>query len=129
MLLERLLLFLELSFMRGRSLYYLLAIFNVFIAAVAQMMLKKSASQGYSSVIHEYINPWIIGGYALMGISLLSNIYVMSHGVLLKEVGAIGALSYLFVPILAVFCFKEKFSKKQILAIGMILAGSVIFFL
>ncbi len=110
-------------------MYYVLAIFSVFIVAVAQMMLKKSASQSHSSVIHEYINPWIVGGYALMGFSLLLNIYVMSHGILLKEMGAIGALSYLFVPILAIFCFKEKFSKRQILAIGMILSGSIIFFL
>ena len=115
--------------MRGPSLYYLLAIFNVFIAAAAQMMLKKSAAQRHPSLIHEYINFWVIGGYALMGVCLLSNVFVMSKGVLLIELGAIGALSYLFVPILAIFCFKEKFSKRQILAIGLILSGSIIFFL
>ena len=109
-------------------MYYALAIFNVFIAAAAQMMLKKSAAQRHSSLISEYINFWVVGGYAMMGICLLSNVFVMSKGVLLKEMGAIGALSYLFVPLLAALCFKERFSKRQIFAIAMIILGSAIFF-
>lgn len=108
---------------------YVFAIFNVFIAAIAQMLLKKSASLKRKSIIQEYLNPWVIGGYALMTTSLLSNILVMSKGVLLKEMGSIGALSYLFVPALAMLFFKEQLSKKKILAIVMILSGSVVFFL
>ena len=114
--------------MRGLSLYYLLAVFNVFIASVAQMMLKKSAAQNHSSIIREYVNFWVIGGYALMAICLLLNIFVMSKGVLLIEVGAIGALSNLFVPLLAFFFFKEQFSKRQMVAIVLIVLGSAIFF-
>ena len=60
--------------------------------------------------------------------SLISNVFVLSKGVLLKEMGAIGALSYLFVPMLAFFLFKEKFSKRQLIAITLIVLGSAIFF-
>jgi len=109
-------------------MYYILAIFNVFIAAVAQMMLKKSAASPHKSMWREYLNPWVIGGYILMLFSLISNVFVLGKGVLLKEMGAIGALSYLFVPMLAFFLFKEKFSKRQLIAITLIVLGSAIFF-
>jgi drug/metabolite transporter (DMT)-like permease len=110
-------------------MFYALAVFNVFIAAVAQMMLKKSAAQKHSSFIYEYLNPWVICGYVLMGFSLISNIYAMSQGVLLKEMGAIGASSYLFVSILAIICFKEKFKKKKVFSVALIITGSIVFFL
>lgn len=110
-------------------MFYALVIFNIFMAAVAQMMLKKSATQKHSSAIYEYVNPWVVCGYMIMGGVLISNIFAMHQGVLLKELGAMGALSYLFVSFLSRVCFKEKFNEKKILAIAMIIAGSVIFFL
>ena len=110
-------------------MFYGLAIFNVFIAAVAQMMLKKSAMQKHASIVGEYFNLWVIGGYFFLGASLVLNVVAMSGGVLLKEIGAISATSYLFVPILAMTCFKERFNKKQLIAIFLIIVGSVIFFL
>lgn len=110
-------------------MFYILAVFNVFIAGVAQMMLKKSAAQKHSSIINEYVNPWVITAYILMAVSLVSNIFVMSRGVLLKEMGVIGASSYLFVPVLAAVCFKDKFKKKKIFSIALIISGTVVFFL
>ena len=110
-------------------MFYALAVFNVFIAAVAQMMLKKSALQKHFSIVGEYFNLWVIGGYFLFVASLVLNVVAMGGGVLLKDIGAIGATSYLFIPILAMICFKEKFNKKQMLAILLIILGSIIFFL
>ena len=110
-------------------MFYVLAVFNVFIAAIAQMMLKKSAAHKHSSVINEYANPWVITAYIMMAVSLVSNIFVMSRGILLKEMGVIGASSYLFVPVLATVCFKEKFRKKKIFSIALIILGTVVFFL
>lgn len=63
-----------------------------------------------------------------MGFSLISNIYVLSKGVLLTELGTIEAFSYLFVPVLALIFFKEKISPRKILSIALILVGVVIFF-
>ena len=110
-------------------MFYALVIFNIFMAAVAQMMLKKSAIQKRQSIIYEYLNPWVIGGYALMGGVLISNIFALHQGVLLKELGAMGASSYLFVTFLSAICYKEKFSNKKVLAIALIIVGSIIFFL
>lgn len=68
-------------------MFYALALFNVFVAAVAQMLLKKAAITPHKSIVREYLNPWVIGGYSLMVFSLVSNVYVLSQGVLLKELG------------------------------------------
>lgn len=55
-------------------MFYALAIFNVFMAAVAQMLLKKAAQQKQTNIAKEYLNPWVIGGYVLMGLIMLSNV-------------------------------------------------------
>jgi drug/metabolite transporter (DMT)-like permease len=47
---------------------------------------------------------------------------------LLKELGTIEAASYLFVPILAFVCFKEKINLRKAAAIALILVGVVVFF-
>lgn len=108
--------------------YYLLVVFSIFLASISQMLLKKGASTRYDSFLQEYLNVWVICGYCLLGISLLMNIFAISQGIQVKEVGTMEALSYLFVPVLSRLFFKEKFSWKKIGSILMILAGVFIFF-
>ena len=110
-------------------MFYALVVFNIFMSAVAQMMLKKSTTQKHTSIIYEYINPWVIVGYALMGGVLISNIFALHQGVLLKEIGALAASSYFFVTVLSYLCFKETFNKRKIFSIAIIITGSIIFFL
>lgn len=109
-------------------MYYLIAIFSVFVSAVSQMLLKKGASGEHGSVVKEYLNPWVIGGYALMGASLLLNVFAMSKGLQVKELSSIEALSYIFVPVLALIFFKERISVRKALSAALILAGIAIFF-
>ena len=110
-------------------IYYALVVLAVFSAAGAQMLLKKGASMGYPSLIRQYLNPWVIGGYAIMGCSLLLNVFCMSRRVQLKEIGGIESLSYLFVPLLSWFFFKESITWKKAGAIAVIIAGVVVFFM
>ena len=108
--------------------YYLLCVFSVFSAAGAQMLLKRGANKQYGSFIRQYINPWVIGGYAIMGCALLLNVFCMSRGVQVKELGGIESLSYLFVPVLSWFFFKEKVTWRKAGAIAVIMAGVLVFF-
>lgn len=101
----------------------------MFAAACAQMLLKQGAREEYASWWRQYINPWVIGGYAIMMGSLVLNVWCMSKGVLVKEVSTIESLSYLFVPVLALLLFKEKLTKRKICAIGIIILGIVLFFM
>jgi len=110
-------------------IYYLLVIFFVFSAACAQMLLKKGALQHYDSLLHQYLNPWVVGGYLIMLGSMILNIFTLSRGVQIKEISIIESLSYLFVPALAYIFFKERITKKKIIAIVVIIIGIIIFFI
>lgn len=110
-------------------MYYALVIFDVFIAALAQMLLKSSSMTKHKSFIFEYLNPKVIGGYCIMVVSLLLNIYAMHHGVLLKELSTIESSSYLFVPLLSFLFFKETITWRKAVAIGVIMTGVIVFFI
>ena len=110
-------------------MYYLLVILSVFAAAGAQMLLKQGARQKYVGFWRQYLNPWVIGGYAIMACSLVLNIFCMSRGVQVKEVSTIESLSYLFVPCLAFFIFSEKITWSKAGAMAIIIGGVILFFL
>ncbi len=109
--------------------YVLIAICIVFIAACAQMLLKQGARQAYMPWWRQYINPWVIGGYAIMFASMVANIWCMHMGLQLKELSIIESLSYLFVPTLSWLLFKEQITRRKALAITIILIGVIVFFL
>lgn len=110
-------------------IYYLLVILSVLSAAGAQMLLKQGAKEQYQTFIRQYLNPWVMGGYGIMGASLLLNIFCLSHGVQVKEVSIIESLSYLFVPVFSWVFFKERITWRKAGAIAVIMAGVVVFFL
>lgn len=110
-------------------MYYILVILSVLAAASAQMLLKQGARQNYVGFWRQYLNPWVIGGYTIMACSLILNIFCMSRGVQVKEVSVIESLSYLFVPTLAFFLFKEQLTKRKLCAITIIICGIIIFFI
>ena len=109
-------------------MYYLLVIFSVLSAAGAQMLLKQGAKKQYPTFIRQYLNPWVMGGYGIMGASLLLNIFCLSHGVQVKEISIIESLSYLFVPVLSWVFFKESITWRKAGAIAVIIVGVVVFF-
>ncbi len=110
-------------------MYFIIVILSVLIASIAQMLLKKGATLPHESLIGEYLNRWVIGGYALLGLSLVANIFAMSRGVQVKEVSIIESLSYLFVPLLSLLFFKEQVGWRKMGAIVIIMIGIVVFFL
>ena len=110
-------------------MYYVIVLLVVFACACSQMLLKKGASIEYNSFIRQYLNPWVISGYGIMGFAVIINIYCMSKGVQVKELSIIESLSYLFVPCLSWIFFSEKITKRKALAIALILIGVVVFFM
>lgn len=110
-------------------MYKLLVILAVFAAAGAQMLLKQGAKKAYPSFWRQYVNPWVIGGYGIMGASMLLNIFCLSRGVQVKEVSIMESLSYLFVPCLSWLFFKEEVTLRKTGAIAVIMMGIVVFFI
>ena len=84
--------------------------------------------KGYAPLWKQYVNPWVISGYAIMGVSLLLNVFCMGHGVKAKEVSTIESLSYLFVPCLSYAFFKEKITWRKAGSILLIMTGVLVFF-
>ena len=109
-------------------MYYIIVISSVFLAACAQMLLKQGARQQYATWWRQYMNGWVIGGYAIMFSTMMINIFAMSRGVQVKEVSIIESVSYLFVPALSFFIFKEKLTWRKISAIAIIIIGVIVFF-
>lgn len=109
-------------------MYYLLVILSVLAAAGAQMLLKQGAKKQFTTFIRQYLNTWVIGGYGIMGVSLILNIFCLSKGVQVKEISIIESLSYLFVPLLSWLIFKETITWRKAGAIAVIMVGVVVFF-
>ena len=106
-------------------MYYMLFFVSTFIAAVSQILLKKSADIQYENIIKEYLNFKVILAYSLFFLSSIITFiayrYVpLSRGVILETSG------YIFVFILGFLCLKEKFSKRKLLGVVLIMMGIII---
>lgn len=110
------------------SKYWLALFLAVVISASSQMLLKQGASKKYDSVVREYLNPWVISGYALMILSTLCIIYAY-RGVAYKNGAIIESLGYILIMILSRLLFQEKITKKKLAGNLIILTGVLVFYL
>ncbi|MGL4484268.1 MAG: EamA family transporter [Anaerovoracaceae bacterium] len=105
----------------------ILMIFGVFISSISQVLLKKSANNNSKqSIVKQYLNPYVIIGYGLLGIAMLIPLY--AYTVLELKYGAvIESLGFVFILILSVVFLKEKATYKRIIGNILIIAGVIIF--
>ena len=108
---------------------YVLVLISSLLGVASQMMLKHSARKNYPSWWREYINLWVIGGYSIMVLSLLINLWAIHIGVLAQEVSIIECINYLLIPLGAWWIFKEPITRRKMVAIGIIIVGVIVFFL
>lgn len=111
-----------------RMIYYFLVAFGVFACSASQILLKKSATIEHHSPIYELLNWRVMVAYGIMFLTLVANIYAMSHGVLLKDMPILESLGYIFVPILSLLVFGEKLNRNSLLAIALIIIGILVFY-
>lgn len=101
---------------------------SVLVASFSQILLKKSAQKTYTSVIREYLNPFVIAGYGLMLFSTV--LTVMAYkGIELKNGAVIETLGFPVVMVLSRFFFGERITKKKLLGNSLILIGMLVFYL
>ncbi|ERI04557.1 hypothetical protein [Atopobium sp. oral taxon 810] len=106
--------------------YAFILLFGVFIAAVAQVLLKKSAMRHYSSTIKEYLNPFVIGGYIIFIGSTIMSILAY-RGIPLSMGPMLEATSYIYVTIFGVTIFHEKMNLQKYIALVFIVCGIAIY--
>lgn len=99
---------------------------SVAVASVSQVLLKKSAEKTHASIVREYVNPYVIGGYGLLFGSMLLTVYAYG-GMDYKNGPVIESLGNVFVPALGAIVFGEKLGIRKIAGIACIVAGIIIF--
>ncbi len=106
---------------------FYLMVFAQVLAASAQILLKKSAGNKHSSFIREYLNALVIGGYALLAVSMVIVIFCFEGlgymGVVIME-----PIAYILVMFLSRIIFNEKITASKIAGMLLILGGLVVFY-
>lgn len=108
--------------------YMIFLLLSVAVASISQILLKISANKEHTSLLKEYLNGCVIGGYALMVLSTLLAIKAYS-GLAFKNGPLIESLGYPIVIAFGVLFFKEKLGKKRLLGACLIVAGVIVFYL
>lgn len=108
--------------------YYILYLISVTIAAFSQLLLKKSANRTHESLLKEYLNPYVLGGYGLLVMSMLLTIGAY-RGLAYKNGPIIESLGYVLVMLLSGIFLKEKITARKIAGTALILAGILVFYL
>lgn len=102
--------------------YALLLLCGVFISAVSQVLLKKSAERSYSSVLKEYLNPLVVGAYILFVGTTFLSIFAYK-GIPLSMGPILESTSYIYVTFFGITIFHEKMTKRKWFALVVILMG------
>lgn len=110
------------------KIYVFLMVIAAFLAAISQLLLKKSAEKQHKDRLREYINPYVLSGYALLVVSLLINMWSY-QGVEYRYGPVINASSYIFVLILGHLFLKEKITARKLWGNVLIVAGILVYVL
>ncbi len=109
------------------NIYFVLMIVAELVASSSQMLLKKSALKEYPSFIREYLNALVIGGYALLVLSMVISIFCYD-GLGYMGVVVMEPISYILVMIMSRIFFKEQFTSRKIVGTILIILGIAIFY-
>lgn len=111
----------------NKTLYYaLFLLFGVFISSVSQVVLKKAANEKHTSIIQEYLNPKVIGAYAVFVLATLLNVYSYK-GIPLSMGPVLESTSYIYVTYFGYRFFDEKITAKKIVSLVLIVLGIVVY--
>ncbi len=112
--------------MSTTMLYALILLASVLVSAISQVMLKLSANREHGNAVQEYMNPLVIGAYALFVLSTLMTVYAYKE-VPLSLGPVLEATSYLYVTAFGALIFHERITKEKLLALALIIGGICVF--
>ena len=101
---------------------------GVLAASFSQVLLKKGAMHSWPSLLREYLNPWVAGGYFLLVCSTVLNICGL-RGLSFLNGPVMESFGYVFVLFLSRLFFGERITKRKLAGVGCILAGMLIYYL
>ena len=106
--------------------YAALALLSVFISAISQVILKKSAGKTYDSVIREYMNLPVISAYAIFFIATILTVFAYK-GIPLSMGAVLESTGYIYVTIFGVKIFHEQITPRKVVALVLIISGIIVY--
>ena len=110
------------------SIYVAAMLGAVCLAAASQMLLKKAAGMVWPSPLREYLNVWVVGGYGLLALSMLSVIFAC-RGLEVKNIPVLESLGFPLVMLLGRIFYNEKLTRGKLIGTALILLGIFVFYL
>ena len=107
-------------------LFSCIFVLSVLVSSISQIMLKKSADKTYDSRLGEYLNPRVITAYGLFFLSTIITVFAYKY-VPLSSGPILDSSGYIFVAVLGYIFLKERFTKKKIIGMILILMGIALF--
>ncbi len=104
----------------------LILLASVTAASFAQILLKKSAGRTHRSLLSEYLNPYVAGGYFLLFGSTILTLLAL-RTLPLSWAPAVESVSYPLVAVLGWLFCGEKVSRRKRAGFALILAGILVF--
>ncbi|MCR1839432.1 UNVERIFIED_CONTAM: EamA-like transporter family protein [Murimonas intestini] len=112
--------------MNNMTYSVILLLVSVFISAVSQILLKKATYRHYDTKLREYLNPYVIIAYGMFFVSTILTMLALKT-VPLSMQPMLESTSYIYVSVMGYFLLKERFSKRKILGICVILLGIFVY--
>lgn len=106
--------------------YVILLLVSVFISAVSQIILKTAANRTYDNAMKEYLNFRVIFSYGLFFLSTILTMFALKK-VPLSMQPMLESTSYIYVSVMGFFLLKERFSRKKLLGLALILLGILVY--
>ena len=107
------------------DVYIVIFLLSVLIAAISQILLKRSAGKQYTSKEREYLNVRVIAAYALFFLSSLLTVLAY-RGVPLSMGPVLETTGYLWVTIMGRLILKEKVSMRKLTGLAVIVLGVIL---
>ncbi|MDO4616817.1 MAG: EamA family transporter [Lachnospiraceae bacterium] len=108
------------------SVYVVILLVSVFISAVSQIILKTAANKTYESTLKEYLNFRVIFSYGLFFLSTILTMVALRK-VPLSMQPILESTSYIYVSVMGFFLLKERFSRKKLLGLALIIIGILVY--
>ena len=106
--------------------YALIMMFGTFISAISQVILKKAAGKIYENKIREYVNLPVISAYTIFVLATFLSVF--AYKVVPLSMGPIlEATSYIYITLFGVMIFKERLTKRKLIALITIIVGIVVY--
>lgn len=107
--------------------FALIYLSGVLLSSASQIILKKEAVKPHGSLWQEYLNPRVILGYGIIFGCTLLTLLAYRGGLPVSWGNVLESSGYLFVTAFARLFLGERVSRSKLLALGVILAGILLF--